>query len=168
MLKEFKEFVMRGNVMDLAVGVIIGAAFGNIVTSLTTNFINPLINSIGGAQVAGSIRLPWVDYAGLDAEAVKALSLNYGDFITAVINFLIIAFVLFVIMKTINTIERKSKELLEKSAGKVMKKVKKGKKEEVVETEPETKLCPYCLSEIPYKATKCAHCASDLEEKVEK
>ena len=168
MLKEFKDFVMRGNVMDLAVGVIIGAAFGNIVTSLTTNFINPLINSIGGAQVAGSFRLPWVDYTGLDVEAAKALSINYGDFITAVINFLIIAFVLFIIMKTINTIERKSKEMLEKSAGKVLKKVKKGKKEEVVEAEPETKLCPYCLSEIPYKATKCAHCASDLEEKVEK
>ena len=167
MLKEFKEFVMRGNVIELAVGVIIGAAFGNIVTSLTTNFINPLINSIGGAQVAGSIRLPWVDYTGLDVEAAKALSLNYGDFITAVINFLIIAFVLFVIVKTINTIEKKSREILEKSAGKVMKKVKIGKKEEVVETEPETKLCPYCLSEIPYKATKCAHCASDLE-KIEK
>lgn len=168
MLKEFKEFVMRGNVIDLAVGVIIGAAFGDIVTSLTSNFINPLINSIGGAQVAGSIRLPWVDYTGLDVEAAKTLSLNYGDFITAVINFLIVAFVLFIIVKTINTIEKKSREMLEKSAGKVLKKVKKGKKEEVVETEPETKLCPYCLSEIPYKATKCAHCASDLEEKVEK
>ena len=168
MLKEFKDFIMRGNVVDLAVGVIIGAAFGNIVTSLTTNFINPLINSIGGAEVAGSIRLPWVNYTGLDAEAAKALSLNYGDFITAIINFLIIAFVLFIIVKAINTFEKKSRELLEKSAGKIMKKVKKGKKEEVVEAEPTTKLCPFCLSEIPYKATKCAHCASDLKETIEK
>ena len=102
--REFKEFVLRGNVMDLAVGVIIGAAFGNIVTSLTTNFINPLINGIGGAEVAGSIRLPWVNYEGLSAEAAKSLSLNYGDFITAVINFIIMAFVLFMLLKVFNKI----------------------------------------------------------------
>jgi len=165
MLKEFKEFVMRGNVMDMAVGVIIGGAFSAIVTSLTTNFINPLINSIGGAEIAGSIRLPWVDYTGLDSEAAKALSINYGDFLTAVINFLIVAFVLFLVVKTMNTLEKKSKERLEKLANKIPLKIKKGKKEEAVEeVEPETKLCPFCLSEIPYKATKCAHCASELEK----
>ena len=89
-ISEFKEFVLKGNVMDMAIGVIIGTAFGAIVTSLTTNFINPLINSIGGVEVGGSIRLPWVDYTGLDSAAVKALSINYGDFITkikSIVNF---------------------------------------------------------------------------------
>lgn len=103
-ISEFKEFVLKGNVMDMAIGVIIGTAFGSIVTSLTTNFINPLINSIGGVEVGGSIKLPWVDYTGLDSAAAKALSINYGDFITAVINFLIMAFVLFVMLKSVNKI----------------------------------------------------------------
>lgn len=151
--KEFKEFVLRGNVMDLAVGVIIGAAFGNIVTSLTTNFINPLINSIGGAEVAGSIKLPWVDYTGLDSDAVKALSINYGDFITAVINFLIMALVLFIILKLVNRVMN------------LGKKIKKGKKgEEEVAAEPTTKICPYCFSEIDIKATRCPHCTSEIKE----
>ena len=154
--KEFKEFVLRGNVMDLAVGVIIGAAFGNIVTSLTTNFINPLINSIGGAQVGGSIKLPWVDYTGLDSEAAKALSINYGDFITAIINFLIMAFVLFLMLKAVNKIM---------NLGNKIKKVKKNKKgEEEVVIEPTTKICPYCFTEIDIKATRCPHCTSQLEE----
>ena len=112
-ISEFKEFVLKGNVMDMAIGVIIGSAFGAIVTSLTTNFINPLINSIGGVEVGGSIRLPWVDYTGLDSAAAKALSINYGDFITAVINFLIMALVLFIMLKSVNklmTIGKKKKE----------------------------------------------------------
>ena len=89
---EFKEFVMRGNVMDMAIGVIIGGAFSNIVTALTTDFINPLINGIGGAEVAGSIKI----YGGQ--------KILYGDFITAVINFLIMAFVLFMLLKAVNRI----------------------------------------------------------------
>ena len=101
-IDEFKAFVLKGNVMDMAIGVIIGTAFGAIVTSLTTNFINPLINSIGGVEVGGSIRLPWVDYTGLDSATAKSLSINYGDFITAVINFLIMAFVLFIMLKSVN------------------------------------------------------------------
>ena len=156
--REFKEFVLRGNVMDLAVGVIIGAAFGNIVTSLTTNFINPLINSIGGAEVAGSIKLPWVDYTGLDSEAVKALSINYGDFITAVINFLIMAFVLFIMLKLVNKVM---------NLGKTVKKIKKGKKGEEVEevvVEPTTKICPHCYSEIHIKATRCPYCTGEIVE----
>lgn len=100
--KEFKEFALKGNVMDMAVGVIIGAAFGNIVTALTEDFINPLINSIGGAEIAGQIKLPWVNYEGLDSEAATALSLNYGDFITAIINFLIMAFCIFLMVKAVN------------------------------------------------------------------
>lgn len=157
MFKEFKEFIMRGNVMDMAVGVIIGGAFSAIVTSLTDNFIQPLINLIGGAEIKGTIPL------GTSGQA-----LNYGAFLTAVINFLIVAFVLFIMVKTMNTLEKRSKERLEKMAEKLPLKKKSKKGEEVVEAEPETKLCPYCLSEIPYKATKCAHCASDLKEKVEK
>lgn len=87
---EFKEFIMRGNVMDMAIGVIIGGAFSNIVTALTDDFINPLINGIGGAEVAGTIKI----YGG---QVIK-----YGDFITSVINFVIMAFVLFLLLKVFN------------------------------------------------------------------
>lgn len=103
-LAEFKEFALKGNVMDMAVGVIIGGAFGNIVAALTEDFINPLINSIGGAEVGGAIKLPWVNYEGLDTEAKMALSLNYGHFITTIINFLIMAFCIFLIVKAVNKI----------------------------------------------------------------
>lgn len=92
-LQEFKAFALKGNVMDLAIGVIIGAAFQDIVTSLTESFINPLINCIGGAEVAGKIKL------GNTGQA-----LDYGAFLTAVINFIIMAFVLFLLMKGINTL----------------------------------------------------------------
>ena len=101
---EFKKFILRGNVMDLAIGVIIGGAFQGIVTALTKDFINPLINSIGGAEVAGIIKLPWVNYNGLTPEEVQALALNYGDFITAIINFIIMGFVLFMLLKIFNKI----------------------------------------------------------------
>ena len=101
-IKEFKDFALKGNVMDMAIGVLIGGAFSGIVTALTTDFINPLIASIGGAEVAGSIKLPWVDYSGLALEEKLALSLNYGDFITAIINFLILAIILFILMKGMN------------------------------------------------------------------
>ncbi|MCQ2490162.1 MAG: large conductance mechanosensitive channel protein MscL [Ruminococcus sp.] len=88
--------------MDMAVGVIIGAAFGNIVSALTDDFINPLIASIGGAEIAGKIKLPWVNYDGLDTEAVTALCLNYGHFITTIINFIIMAFCIFLMIKAVN------------------------------------------------------------------
>lgn len=156
MLKEFKEFISKGNVMDMAVGVIIGGAFTSIVNALTSCFIKPILGLIGGAEVKGTIPL------GNSGQA-----LDYGTFLTAVINFLIVAFVLFIILRTINTANAKSKEKLEKLAKKV-KLNKKGKRnaeveEEVVE-EPTTKICPYCLSEINYKATRCPHCTSELEE----
>lgn len=89
---EFKQFIMRGNVMDMAIGVIIGGAFSNIVTALTEDFINPLINGIGGAEVGGTIKI----YGGQ--------VLKYGDFITSVINFLIMALVLFILLKVVNRI----------------------------------------------------------------
>ena len=91
-VEEFKSFILRGNVMDMAIGVIIGGAFSNIVTALTNDFINPLINGIGGAEVGGTIKI----YGGQ--------VIRYGDFITAVINFIIMAFVLFVLLKFVNSI----------------------------------------------------------------
>ena len=105
LISEFKEFALKGNVVDMAIGVIVGAAFKDIVTSFTDSFINPLIASVGGAEIAGAIRLPWVDYTGLDPEQITALSLNYGAFITAVINFVIMALILFLMLKGINALK---------------------------------------------------------------
>ena len=118
-LEEFKAFALKGNVMDMAIGGIIGGAFSAIITALTDSFINPLINSIGGAEIAGSIKLPWVDYTGLDAETAASLSLNYGAFITAIINFLIIALVLFLMLKGMNklmNLKKKEEEAEEETA----------------------------------------------------
>ncbi|MBR1568926.1 MAG: large conductance mechanosensitive channel protein MscL [Lachnospiraceae bacterium] len=143
-LQEFKEFALKGNVMDMAIGVIIGGAFSAIVTALTDSFINPLINSIGGAEIAGAIKLPWVDYTGLDSEAALALSLNYGAFLTAIINFLIIAIILFIMVKAMNKVM---------SIGK--------KKEEEAPTEKD---CPYCKMKIAIDATRCPHCTSEIKE----
>lgn len=160
MFKEFKEFISKGNVMDLAIGVIIGGAFSDIVSALTSSFIQPLLNLIGGTEVQGTIPL------GDSGQA-----LNYGAFLTAVINFLIVAFVLFIMVKAVNTANKKSKERLEKLAAKVPLKGRKGKKAEEAneeEKEPETKLCRYCMTEISYKATRCPHCTSILEEESKK
>ena len=133
-MKEFKDFILRGNVMDLAVGVIIGAAFKDIVDALTADFIQPLINSIGGAEIGGSVEIWNNQY------------LNYGHFLTAVINFVIMAFILFILLKSVNKLM---------SLGK--------KKEEAVEAAT-TKECPFCKSEISIEATKCPHCTSDLSD----
>ena len=103
---EFKEFIMRGNVMDMAVGVIIGGAFSGIVTALTDDFINPLINGIGGAEVGGTLKI----YGGQ--------VIRYGDFITAVINFIIMAFVLFLILKVFNKVASIGKKEEEEAAAK--------------------------------------------------
>ena len=105
-ISEFKDFVLRGNVMDMAVGVIIGAAFQNIVTALTTDFINPLINGIGGAEVGGTIKI----YGGQ--------VIRYGDFITAVINIVIMAFVLFMLLKVVNKISSIGKKPKEEAPAK--------------------------------------------------
>ena len=154
MLKEFKEFIAKGNVMDLAIGVIIGGAFSDIVSALTSSFIQPLLGLIGGAEVKGTIPL------GNSGQA-----LDYGAFLTAVINFLIVAFVLFIMIKAVNTANKRSKERLEALATKVGKKSEKVEESDV---EPETKLCRYCLTEITYKATRCPHCTSILEEEAKK
>lgn len=129
---EFKEFIMRGNVMDLAVGVIIGGAFSAIVTSLTDDIISPILGIFGG-----------MDFSNLVAN-VNGAEIKYGAFITAIINFLIMAFIIFLMVKGINKV------------------MSLGKKE--VEEEPTTKVCPFCCSEIDIKATKCPHCTSDVEE----
>lgn len=133
-LKEFKEFALKGNVLDLAIGVIIGAAFKDIVTSLTDNFINPILQVL----TAGA-RYRWSDIGGFAS-----------NFITAVINFIIMAFILFVIVKAVNKMM---------SLGK--------KKEEDVPAAPTTKQCPFCMSEIAIEATRCPHCTSVIEEEKE-
>ena len=134
-MKEFKDFILRGNVMDLAVGVIIGAAFKDIVDALTADFIQPLINCVGGAEIGGTIEIWNNQY------------LNYGHFLTAVINFLIMAFILFIMLKSVN---------------KLMSLGKKKAKEEGVAT---TKTCPFCKTEIDIEATRCPHCTSELKDK---
>jgi len=135
-LAEFKEFALKGNVMDLAIGVIIGAAFQSIVTALTDSFINPLIAvCTGGADSEGVV------VGG--TFVVNGVTFDYGAFITAIVNFLIMALVLFFLMKAIN------------------KMMSVGKKP--VEEETTTKTCPYCQSEIDIKATRCPHCTSELE-----
>lgn len=131
--KEFKEFISKGNVMDLAVGVIIGGAFSSIVTSLTDNIIKPLINCIGGAEIQGRIHLIGENY------------IDYGAFLSAVINFVIMAFIIFCMVKAVN----KALSFAHK-------------KEDDVQPEPTTKVCPFCKSEIPIDAVKCCHCTSDI------
>lgn len=143
---EFKKFILRGNVIDLAVGVIIGGAFQAIVTSLTGDIIMPLITLLTGGINFNDwfIALDGGSYATLEqAVEAGASTLNYGTFITAVINFLIMAFVIFLLVKGMN----KLSDL-------------KNKPEE--EAAPTTKICPYCKSEINIEATKCPCCTSDL------
>lgn len=152
MLKEFKEFISKGNVMQLAIGVIIAEAFGKIVTAFTDAFIQPLLGLIGGAEVQGKFQI------GNSGQYI-----DYGTFITAVINFLIVAMILFLMVKAINVANKRSKERLEKLSAKIPKKGKKGAEE--VPAEPETKLCPFCLTEIAFKATRCPHCTSELKDK---
>lgn len=132
---EFKEFISKGNVLDLAVGVIIGGAFSSIVTSLTDNIINPLINCLGGAEIQGKIHLIGDNY------------IDYGAFISAIINFIIMALIIFCIVKVVN---------------KMMSIAKKKEEEESVA--PTTKICPFCKSEVDAEATKCPHCTSDIAE----
>ena len=152
MFKEFKEFISKGNVMDMAIGVIIANAFAAIVTAFTESFIQPLLGLIGGAEIHGTIPL------GSSGQAI-----NYGSFLTAVINFLIVAFILFLMIKIVTTAEKKSKEKLEQLANMAEKKLGKEKKEEENTVEPTTKLCPYCYTEIAFKATRCPHCTTKLE-----
>ncbi len=148
MWKEFREFVLRGNVLDMAVGIIIGAAFGTIVKSLVDDIIMPPIGLLlGGVDFAslfillraGSPAPPYVSLA--DAKAAGAVTINYGVFFNAVISFLIIALVVFLLIRYFNRMRRE---------------------EEAPPAEPTTRECPHCLSTVPIKAIRCAYCTSDL------
>ena len=155
MLKEFKEFAMKGNVIDMAIGVIIGGAFQKIVTSLVNDIIMPAIAVFTGK----------VDFSDL-VVTIGSSSIKYGAFITTIIDFLIIAFSIFIAIRTINKLNDKTKENMEKMAKK-NKLFKNKKKKEEPKPEPTTKVCKYCLSEINIKAIKCPHCTSDLVDKEE-
>ena len=149
MFKEFKEFAIKGNVVDMAVGIIIGAAFGTIVKSLVADVIMPPIGLLlggvdftnmfvvlkAGAEMAG----PYETLVA--AQEAGAVTMNIGVFINTIISFVIVAFAVFMVIRNINRMKRE---------------------EEAPAAEPTTKECPHCLSTIPIKAVKCAHCASDL------
>jgi large conductance mechanosensitive channel len=142
MWKEFKKFIARGNVIDLAIGVIIGAAFGKIVTSFVNDILMPpiglLLGSVNFADLF--ITLSGGAYATLEeAQAAGAITINYGIFINAIIDFLIVAFVIFLVVKQVNRLKKPAPP-----------------------AEPTTKDCPYCLSAIPIKATRCPHCTSEI------
>lgn len=150
MLKEFKEFIMRGNVVDMAVGIIIGVAFGTIITSLVKDIIMPPISLLTGSVDFNN--LFWVmkkgdttpagtyDYTTLDqAHELGATTLNYGAFINTIIIFIIVAFAVFLLIRQINKMRQRP------------------------EAAPTTKDCPYCVSKIPLKATRCPNCTSELK-----
>ncbi len=150
MLKEFKEFAVRGNVVDMAVGIIIGAAFGTIVNSLVADILMPpiglLLGNIDfsnlfivlreGSKAAG----PYASLAA--AKAAGAVTINYGFFINTIISFLIVAFAVFLLVRNINRLKRQ---------------------EQAPSPVPATKDCPFCVSTIPIKATRCPHCTSELK-----
>jgi large conductance mechanosensitive channel len=137
MLKEFKEFAMRGNVVDMAVGIIIGAAFGKIVSSFVNDVIMPpigmLLGNVDFSQLAIILKAK--------TETAEAVTLNYGVFINTILSFVIVAFAVFIMIKQINRFKRK---------------------EEAPVAEPTTKECPKCFTAIPIKATRCPNCTSDL------
>lgn len=149
MLKEFKEFARRGNVVDMAVGIIIGAAFGAIVNSLVADVIMPPIGLLLGKVDFSNLFIVLKEgtaagpYAALaDAKKAGAVTVNYGVFVNTIISFVIIAFAVFLLIRSINRLKRQ---------------------EETPPATPTTKECPYCLSTIPIKATRCAHCTSELK-----
>jgi len=148
MFKEFKEFAMRGSVIDMAVGIVIGAAFGTIVNSFVSDIIMPPIGLILGkvdfsslfiVLKDGKVAGPYDSFAA--AKAAGAVTVNYGVFINTIISFLIIAFAVFLVIRNINRLQRQQE----------------------TPAVPTTKECPYCLSVIPIKATRCAHCTSELK-----
>ena len=147
-IAEFKKFIMRGNVIDLAVGVIIGGAFQSIVKSLVDDIFMPIISlATKGIDFSNwFIALDGNKYGTLaQAQEAGAAVISYGNLISAVINFIIMAFIIFLFVKAINTLAEKTKKAEEPAA-------------------PTTKKCPYCMSEIDIEATKCPHCTSSLEE----
>jgi large conductance mechanosensitive channel len=149
MLKEFKEFAMRGNVVDMAVGIIIGAAFGTIIGTMVSEVLMPPIGLLlGNVDFAnlfvvlkeGTTAGPYATVAA--AKAAGAVTLNYGMFVNTIVNFLIVAFAIFFLIRGMNSMK---------------------KKEEAAPAAPTTKECPHCVSTIPIKATRCGHCTSELK-----
>lgn len=149
MFKEFKEFAMKGNVVDMAVGIIIGVAFGAIIKSLVSDVIMPPVGLLLGnvdfsnlfivlkhGQAAGPYMLL------TEAKKAGAVTINYGLFVNTVINFIVVAFAMFLVVRGMNRLSRRQEEPA---------------------PEPTTKECPYCLSVIPLKATRCAHCSAELK-----
>ena len=148
MLKEFKEFALRGSVLDMAVGIIIGAAFGAIVSSLVSDVLMPPIGLLLGrvdfsnlylVLAAGKVSGPYASLAA--AQQAGAVTFNYGLFINKIISFVIVAFALFLMIRSVNRMKRKA---------------------EAVPVEPTTKECPFCFNPIPVKAVRCPHCTSQL------
>ena len=142
MFKEFKEFAMRGNVVDMAVGIIIGAAFGRIVSSLVTDVIMPPIGLLLGKVDFSSLffNLSGTPYASLaDAKKAGAAIVSYGAFLNTVLDFVIVAFVIFLLIRQMNKLKKQPAAVA-----------------------PTTKDCPYCLSVIPIKASRCGHCTAQL------
>lgn len=154
MWKEFKEFALKGNVIDLAIGVIIANAFQKIVSSLVSDIIMPLVSLITTD----------IDFTDL-ALTVGNVSITYGNFITAVIDFLLVAFCLFLFVKYINKLNNLNKGILDSKLLRKLNKKNKDKSEPTPVPEPTTKICPFCFSEINVKATRCPHCTSVLENK---
>jgi large conductance mechanosensitive channel len=149
MFREFKEFALKGNVVDMAVGIIIGAAFGTIVNSLVADIIMPPIGLILGkvdfsslfvVLKEGKVAGPYESLAV--AKAAGAVTVNYGAFINTIVSFLIVAFAVFLLVRNINKLRREK---------------------EAPPAAPTTKECPYCLSVIPIKATRCGHCTSEIK-----
>ena len=164
MLKEFKEFALKGNAIELAVGVVVGGAFQSIVKSLVNDIIMPLFSAIFGNVDFSE----WVWKIGNS-------TIPYGSFISAVVNFLLIAFSLFLVVRYINKLNKALEETKKQEASKIEKLRKKSKlfdkftkkvvdkKEEILEVEATTKLCHFCMSEINIKAIRCPHCTSKLD-----
>ena len=154
MLKEFREFVMRGNVLDMAVGIIIGVAFGAIITSLVRDIIMPPIglvlgnvdfNNLFAVLKAGGTLPPYASLA--DAKVAGAVTINYGAFVITIVNFIIIAFAVFMIVRYVNRLRRKME----------------APKVEAAPSAPTTKECPSCFSTINIRAKRCPNCTSQLE-----
>jgi large conductance mechanosensitive channel len=151
MLKEFREFAVKGNVVDMAVGIIIGGAFGKIVSSLVNDIIMPPIGLLIGKVDFSNlfIDLSGAGYASLtQAKEAGAPTINYGLFINNIIDFIVVAFALFLVVRWMNQLREAA--------------VADHKKEAPAPAAPTTRQCPYCLSEISIKAVRCAHCTSDL------
>lgn len=149
MFKEFREFAVKGNMVDMAVGIVIGAAFGTIITSLVSDIIMPPIGLLLGnvdfsglfmVLKEGKVSAPYASLA--DAKAAGAVTLNYGVFINTIVSFLIVGFAVFLVVKNVNRMK---------------------KEEQAPPAVPTTKECPFCLSVIPIKAVKCGNCTSELK-----